>query len=128
MIEFVLDASAVLADIDGEPGADQVAQATKRSAGIAAANYAEVVSKLVARGMSPEAAAEVAMRIDATVLEADRDRAVAAGALHAGARSAGISLADAFCLALAAELKCPALTSDRDWARLDVGVEVRLIR
>jgi PIN domain nuclease of toxin-antitoxin system len=40
----------------------------------------------------------------------------------------GLSLGDRACLALAAELGVVALTTDREWARADVGVEVALIR
>ena len=43
-------------------------------------------------------------------------------------RSAGLSLADRACLALASRLGVPAVTADRAWTTLDVGVEIVCIR
>jgi len=43
-------------------------------------------------------------------------------------RARSVSLADRACLALASRLGLPALTADRAWQVLDLGVEVRLIR
>jgi ribonuclease VapC len=126
--ETVLDASAILADLNGEPGADRVAAAVARGSAVSAINLAEVVSKLIVRGMEQEQAVLAATRFDAEVVEIDRNRAASAGILHAGTRDAGLSLADAFCLSLAAELRLPALTTDRAWRTVGGGIEVRLIR
>lgn len=54
--------------------------------------------------------------------------AEAAARLRPATRHAGLSLADRACLALARRLGVPAVTADRAWGDLDVGVEVRLIR
>jgi len=43
-------------------------------------------------------------------------------------RSAGLSLADRACLALALRLGYGVLTADRQWSNLDIGLEVKLIR
>jgi PIN domain nuclease of toxin-antitoxin system len=43
-------------------------------------------------------------------------------------RSAGLSLADRACLALALRLEAPVLTTDRAWVGLDHGVDVQVIR
>jgi PIN domain nuclease of toxin-antitoxin system len=58
----------------------------------------------------------------------DGPMALRAGKLRAAARSRGLSLGDRACLALAQREGLPALTADRAWAGLDIGVEVRLIR
>ena len=127
MIEMVMDSSAVLASIHGEPGAD-VVRAALAGAVISAINFAEVVSKLISRGLPEAEAAIAARRFGTQVVEVDEDQAIAAGMIHAATRAAGISMADAFCLALAKQRGTPALTSDRAWKTLDVGVEVMLIR
>lgn len=50
------------------------------------------------------------------------------GDLHDSTRAAGLSLADRACLALAGRLGVPAVTADRAWADLDVGVEIVCVR
>ena len=54
--------------------------------------------------------------------------AVAAARLRAPTRALGLSLGDRACLAVALRFGTAALTADRAWATLDVGVEVRLLR
>jgi PIN domain nuclease of toxin-antitoxin system len=127
MTETVMDASAVLASIHGEPGADVVCAALA-DAVISAINFAEVISKLISRGLPEAEAAIAARRFGTLVVDVDEDQAVAAGMIHAATRAAGISMADAFCLALAKQRGAPALTSDRAWKTLELGVEVTLIR
>jgi ribonuclease VapC len=40
----------------------------------------------------------------------------------------GLSLADRACLALARRLEIPVVTADRDWADLNLGTTIQLIR
>jgi PIN domain nuclease of toxin-antitoxin system len=47
---------------------------------------------------------------------------------HALTKAHGLSLADRACLALAKRLDLPVVTADRDWAGLDLGITVQLIR
>jgi|ERR1700722_5139980 ribonuclease VapC len=127
MTETVMDASAVLASLNGEPGAEVVDAALAGSM-VSAVNFAEVVSKLIVRGMPEVEAAEAVRRFGAELISVDEELAAVAGTIHAGSRAAGISLADAFCLALAKQRGAPAMTSDRAWTTLDLAVEVTLIR
>jgi ribonuclease VapC len=127
MTETVMDSSAVLARLHGEPGANLVTTALAGSC-ISAINFAEVVSKLIGRGVPEAEAAKVARRLGIEFVNVDEDQAVSAGTIHAATRAAGISMADAFCLALAKQRGSPALTSDKAWKSLDLGVEVTLIR
>jgi PIN domain nuclease of toxin-antitoxin system len=43
-------------------------------------------------------------------------------------KALGLSLGDRTCLALAIERDCPAMTADRNWAKLNIGVPIQLIR
>lgn len=43
-------------------------------------------------------------------------------------KARGLSLADRACLALARRLNVPVVTADREWADLNLGVIVQLIR
>ncbi|MEJ0064961.1 MAG: type II toxin-antitoxin system VapC family toxin [Caulobacteraceae bacterium] len=127
MTEFVLDSSAVLADLRDEPGAAVVRSASPTSY-LSAVNYAEIITKLIEAGTPPDSAGEIAEQLGYTVVVADQERAASAGKLHAKTRRTGVSIGDRFCLALAQELSLPALTGDRRWKSLDLGVEVTLIR
>jgi len=40
----------------------------------------------------------------------------------------GLSLGDRTCLALAIDRECPVMTADRNWAKLNIGVPIQLIR
>jgi ribonuclease VapC len=123
----VVDASALLALLNGEPGADRVAEALPAGA-IGAVNLSEVVAKLTDAGV-PEAqlrSALAALGLD--VRGFDADQAWEAGLLRTRTRSLGLSLGDRACLALGRALGRPVLTADRNWSKLRVGVEILTIR
>jgi len=125
---IVYDASAVLALLLREPGAD-VASAHFHAAVIGAVNFAEVTTRL---GKDHDDAAVTATleRLALVVIPLDESLALTAGLMTASTRTAGLSLGDRCCLALAKRLGRPALTADRAWLKIAsaVGVEVRLIR
>lgn len=123
----VLDASALLCLLNGEPGSERVLEALP-TAVIGAANLAEVVSKLRERGLSVEEVEEVLGGLPLDVRPLTAAQAYAIGHLRPTTRNLGLSLGDRACLALAAELGMPALTADQVWAGLDIGVAVELIR
>jgi PIN domain nuclease of toxin-antitoxin system len=123
----ILDASAVIALIDNEPGADQVAGAIQAGAAMSAINVAEVVSKLSERGFSPEAIGDAVAAFAFERIDFDTTLALEAGLLRAPTRHLGLSLGDRACLALARRLGLPAITADRNWARASVGVTVQVI-
>ncbi len=127
MSGVVLDSSALLAFIHGEPGGEAVAGVIG-DALVSSVNHAEVVTKLVERTGSLEAARTALGIANVDVVDFDRSLAEQAGALVRHTRSRGLSLGDRACLALAAREAAPALTADRIWATLKLDVEVRLIR
>ena len=128
MSEFVLDASAALVLLKGEPGKERVAEALARGGAIGAFNVAEVVTKLSEIGQSE---AEIRHSLDepgADLLPADPELAIATGLLRPLTRHLGLSLGDRACLALAQRLGVPALTADRAWAALQIGVVIAVVR
>jgi ribonuclease VapC len=127
MRNVVLDSSALLAFIHGEPGGEGVA-ALIGDALMSSVNHAEVVTKLVERTGSPAAARAVLGLANVDIIDFDKALAEQAGMLVARTRSRGLSLGDRACLALAAREGVPAVTADRIWATLKLDVEVRLIR
>lgn len=127
MPAVVLDASAVLAVLQGEPGAETV-EAVLGDALISAVNYSEVVSKLYDRGVPAEVIDTVMASLALVIEPFDRDQAVEAGSLRNATRALGLSLGDRACLALAKVRGAPAITMDRAWRDLKIGVTVECLR
>ena len=125
----VLDASAVLAFLFGETGASTVQNLLKTSA-MSTVNVAEALSRLVDRGVTAEEAARSIDELHLDIRSFSLAQARRTAALRAATRTAGLSLGDRACLALAAELQVPAMTADRAWRSIATaaGVEVELIR
>ena len=122
-MSVVLDASALLAVIEDEPGAETVEDTLADSA-ISAVNFSEVVAKLVDRGFGNEAVVARMNAFSLAVHAFDAAQAWRAGLLRRETRARGLSLGDRACLALAEALEAPAMTMDRSWAALDLEVQV----
>ena len=124
---FVLDASAVLAFMYHEQGAERVA-AVLPSSSMSAVNLSEVVAKLSDDGVTEAEIAANLADLDLEVVPFDQDLAVKAGALRPVTRSKGLSLGDRACLATAQKLALPVLTADKVWAKLDLEISIEIIR
>lgn len=127
MADIVLDASAVLALLHREPGGDTVLRHLG-DAVISAVNLGEVGARLMDHGLTENAIRSVIGAVGIDVAPFDESLAFVSSFLRAETRSGGLSLGDRACLALAKARGLPALTADRAWMTLDVGVDIRLIR
>lgn len=129
MAEAVLDASALLAWLADERGADEVGRVLESGTVLmSGANLAEVLTKLENRGAPEAEVRRIRYSLDIDVRALDEDAAWRIARLHAPTRPQGLSLGDRACLALALSEALPAVTADRAWADIDLGVEIRLIR
>ena len=128
-MRYVLDASALLAGLNNEKGADHVAEALD-SGLVSAVNIAEVAAGLIKNGNHPDQARSAIDILGCTIIPADEETAISAGFMRGITDRAGLSLGDRFCLALARKLRAPVLTTDRQWMLVadELGVAVELIR
>lgn len=129
MSEVVLDASALLALLRDEPGADKVAGVIADSR-MSSVNFAEVVSHFIHAGMPAGEVDAMLKPLPMAIVDADHGLATIAGRLRAATAEAGLSLGDRFCLALARRDDLPALTADKQWRTVAdaAGVTVSVIR
>lgn len=130
MSSIVVDASAVLALLNSEPGAEIVEQALSAGAVISAVNLSEVVGKLIDVGLGQSEVRQVIGGIGLDVKEFDSVQACESGFLRSQVMSKDLSLSlgDRACMTLATLLGLPVLTADRAWLKLNLPVEVRVIR
>ena len=128
MSKAVLDASALLAVIFGEPGAEKLTDEILDDAVASTVNLAEVQAKLVKKGYDPQVAWEDALLLETPPELFTADQAKIAGSLIATTEKYGLSLGDRSCLALAIALKAPVYTTEQVWKNLKVGVPIHVIR
>lgn len=131
----ILDASALLALLQDEPGAAAVVEAIEAGAAISTVNLSEVLAKLTERGEHVRSTmATIRQAVDRAdgglQIEAfTEEDGIEAADLRPRSKSQGLSFGDRACLALAARYEVPTVTADKDWADLpEVGVAVKLIR
>jgi PIN domain nuclease of toxin-antitoxin system len=123
----VLDASALLTMLFQEPGAASVADVIAEGAAVSTVNLSEVAAALVRHQRDTDRILR-AVAAQVTVEPFTTEDALAAAALWAPTRAAGLSLGDRACLALAQRLGVPAVTADREWSTVNVGVTIQLVR
>jgi len=128
MSRVVLDASALLALLNQEPGAQLLTPELLRNATASTVNLAEVQTKLVREGGDPDEAWELALAPISEPEPFTTEHARIAGTLVTQTRALGLSLGDRSCLALAILLGAPVYTTDKDWKNLKLGVAIHVLR
>ena len=123
----VLDASLILASLNGEPGGEQL-PAFMEGAAISVVTYVEVVTKLLDAGATYAVATEAMMELDLPMVEVTEEVAKRAAELRSTTRHHGLSLGDRVCLAMAELLGASAVTADRAWATVEARAPIILIR
>lgn len=123
----VLDASALLALLLGEPGSDRV-EALLPGAVISAVNLSEVAAKLIERGAPPEAVNQAIAAVGIEVIAFDEAQAMAAADLRVRTRALGLSLGDRACIALGEMRSASVVTCDRAWTEVESTAAIVLAR
>jgi ribonuclease VapC len=121
----VLDASALLAWLQSEPGMDKV---TLEGAVINSVNWSEVVQKAEQNGVAMTGIREELGALGLDLRGFSIQEGQKAAELYPLTKAHGLSLGDRACLATAFTLSGTAITAEQVWHRAEHGVPVRVIR
>ena len=128
MSRIVLDASALLAVLNREAGAEKLTPQLLSAATSSTVSLAEVQSKLVSRGIKPAEAWEATISPIREGAVFTDEQAKIAGSLVTQTSAFGLSLGDRACLALGITLKAPVYTADRSWKNLKLSIRIHVVR
>ena len=127
---IILDASAVLALLQDETGADEVEVAIEQGAVISAVNLSEVLTKVVDAGTSADDAADLIVSLFVEIVPFGLGSARDSARIRTDAPDTGLSFGDRACLSLARVEGAAAITADQAWLESagTLGIDVRSIR
>lgn len=123
----VLDASAILALIQEEPGAEVIKPLLKQSM-MSTVNIAETLTSLQKVDIGPEEGMEYMSLLINEIVDFDLDQAVEVATLYPKAKHKGLSLGDRACLALGKKFHATIYTADKAWENIDSELDIQLIR
>jgi ribonuclease VapC len=123
----VLDASALLAVLNREPGEEVVAPILYGST-VSAINYSEVLKKVIERGADVTLMSQFLDRQQLVIVPFDRERAIAAASILPHTKARGLSFADRACLATGREFSFTVYTAEKRMSETTLDVTVKLIR
>jgi ribonuclease VapC len=127
----VLDASAILAILYDEPGAEKVSSLLNHEDTVplvSAVNLCEAHTRLLREGLAEDEAWKILADLKLTIAPFEEVDAYRTGLLYNRTAVLGLSLGDRACLALAASKDATVWTADRIWKRLRIGITIELIR
>lgn len=127
----VLDSSALLAVSKGERGAELVIELiNSKECVISSVNMAEVATRLLDLGLPAHELQRAVTQLGVDVIDFNQEQSLACASLRPMTKSAGLSLGDRACLALAKLMDGVAVTADQAWqdVRISAGVKVLMIR
>ncbi len=127
LTEYVLDASALIALVNKERGAEKVRPLMPQAV-ISAVNYCESIQCLRRGGMPLEEVKVALTPLVSRPIPFDETLAYIAASIHEQTGVHGLSFGDCACLALARSLELPAVTAEQEWGKVDVGVKIITVR
>jgi ribonuclease VapC len=125
--QIVLDASAIIAYLDAERGAEIVENWLPESA-VSMVNVCEVISVLVRQGNAESEVSSELRALIPAIIPFDWPIACAAAGMILSTQPQGLGLGDRAALATARHMRIPVLTAEKRWLDVSVGVDVQLIR
>jgi len=125
--KWVVDASAILAAIQGEQGGEYVEKHIDRCV-ISAVNWSEVLQKLSRSGSDVDKIDDTLNALGLSIIDFTEADGKISAALWSDCKSLGLSLADRACLATGLRLKTKIITADRVWKQIEIASEIHLLR
>jgi ribonuclease VapC len=126
---YVMDASAVLAQMQSEIGCDVVDNLVlEHECVISVVNLTEVATKLIDKGLAPEQLTRTLKELDVQPIDFDQEQALLCAKLRTNTRAAGLSLGDRACLVLAQMMQGTAVTSDHAWQDVKSLLDVKILQ
>ena len=128
MNKAIIDASALLALIKEEPGAE-IVEGLLGKIIMSSVNVSEVAGSLMTPELSIEECQRCILPFISSLASFDEEQAFKAASLKEATRTKGLSLGDRACIALGITMQLPIYTADRIWDKLDLeNADIRLIR
>ncbi len=125
---YVMDASALLALMQGEKGSNVVDQLIQEQECIASSvNMAEVGTKLITKGLAPAQLTRTLKELNVQSIDFDLEQATLCASLRLSTKHVGLSLGDRACLALTQLVKGTAVTGDSAWSDVAAAVDVKVL-
>ncbi len=125
---YVMDASALLALMQGEKGSNVVDQLIQEQECIASSvNMAEVGTKLIDKGLAPAQLTRTLKELNVQSIDFDLEQATLCASLRLSTKHVGLSLGDRACLALTQLVKGTAVTGDSAWSDVAAAVDVKVL-
>jgi ribonuclease VapC len=125
----VMDSSALLAVSKGEIGADAVMEILQtHDCVISSVNMAEVATRLLDMGLPAQQLERGCAQFGIDVIDFNNEQALACAALRPLTKSAGLSLGDRACIALAQLMEGTAVTADHAWQDVKSLVKVPILQ
>lgn len=128
MSKFILDASALLALLKNEPGADKVEPLLGQIV-MSSINVSETASILLESEMTAQEVQECLLPLISDIVPFDEEQAFKTAELRKHTKNHGLSLGDRACISLGMKMCLPVYTADKVWKKLQLdNLEIELIR
>ncbi len=128
MKTYLLDASALMAFIRSENGADVVEARLNDAAAMSSVNVSEAIMRSVEKGFSADLVTRLLVSEQVQIFDFGFELARTTAALRPATKHLGLSFADRACIATAIRLGAIIVTADRAWSTLELPCSVELIR
>ena len=126
--KIVFDASAMIMLFAKEPGFEKVKNHLK-TAIISAVNLAEVYKYCIETQQLSETECRYLMHLSGVkIIDFSEEQSLISASIVEQTKSFGLSLGDRACIALAIFKKCPILTCDRAWEKVDLDLQILMAR